>query len=51
MESLNINYSEESILIVENDSELRETLVRLLSTLGFAEVCAVIARFQREHNT
>ena len=35
MESMNINYSEESILIVEDDSNLRETLARLLSVLGF----------------
>ena len=31
-----MNYSEESILVVEDNSNFRETLVRLLSVLGFA---------------
>jgi len=35
MESKNINYSEESIMIVDDDSNFRETLVKLLKHLGF----------------
>lgn len=35
MEKENIDYSRESVLIVDDDSELRETLTRLLTVLGF----------------